>query len=78
MNKEFVLKKVGKKIREIRLEKGLTQQDVAARIQGSTDATNISRLEAGRSNPTVFMLHRLSLVFEVPMKKLIDVDLSEN
>lgn len=78
MDKSLVLKKVGQKIKEIRLEKGLSQVELVARMEISTDPNNISRLEAGRSNLTVFTLHRLSLVLEVPMKDLIDVDLTEN
>jgi transcriptional regulator with XRE-family HTH domain len=78
MDKNLVLKKVGQKIKEIRLEKGLSQVELVARMEISTDPNNISRLEAGRSNLTVFTLHRLSLVLEVPMKDLIDVDLTEN
>ena len=78
MNKDFVLKKVGQKIREIRIEKGLTQVELTARMEITTDPNNISRLEAGRSNITLFTIYRLSVALEVPMKELIDVDLLVN
>jgi len=78
MNKDFVLKKVGQKIREIRIEKGLTQVELTARMEITTDPNNISRLEAGRSNITLFTIYRISEALEVPMKELIDVDLLVN
>lgn len=78
MDKDFVLKKVGQKIREIRLEKGLTQVELTARMEITTDPNNISRLEAGRSNITLFTIYRLSKALEVPMKNLLDVDLLDN
>ncbi|KJD33980.1 transcriptional regulator [Tamlana nanhaiensis] len=77
MEKDFVLSKIGAKIKEIRLSKGLSQVELVARMEISTDPNNISRLEAGRSNLTMFTLYRISKALEVPMKDLIDVDLSE-
>ncbi len=77
MEKEFVLKKIGAKIKEVRIDKGLSQVELVARMEISTDPNNISRLEAGRSNLTMFTLYRLSKALEVPMKDLIDVDLNE-
>ena len=78
MDKNFVLKKVGQKIREIRIKKGLTQVELTARMEITTDPNNISRLEAGRSNITLFTIYRISEALEVPMKELIDIDLSTN
>jgi len=75
MDKSIVLKKVGNKIRQIRIEKGLTQVELVAKMDISTDPNNISRLEAGRNNLTLFTLYRISSALEVPMKELVDVDL---
>lgn len=74
LNKQEVLKKVGEKIKEIRISKGLTQVELVARMEISTDPNNISRLEAGRSNITLFTIYRLSEALEVPMKDLLNVD----
>lgn len=74
LNKQEVLKKVGKKIREIRVSKGLTQVELVAKMEITTDPNNISRLEAGRSNITLFTIYRLSEALEVPMKDLLDVE----
>lgn len=75
MNKDVILQKVGRKIREIRISKGLTQVELTAKMEITTDPNNISRLEAGRSNITLFTIYRLSLALEVPMKDLLDIDI---
>lgn len=75
MNKEELLKKVGSKIKEVRISKGLSQVELTAKMEQSTDPNNISRLEAGRNNLTIFTLARIAKALEVPMKDLIDVEL---
>lgn len=77
MNKQEILKKVGQKIREIRISKGLTQVELVAKMEITTDPNNISRLEAGRSNITLFTIYRLSEALEVPMKDLLDIELNQ-
>ncbi|WP_245833525.1 helix-turn-helix domain-containing protein [Nonlabens spongiae] len=72
--KEEILKKVGQKIREIRISKGLTQVELVAKMEITTDPNNISRLEAGRSNITLFTIYRISTALEVSMKELVDVE----
>ena len=78
MNKELIQKLVGNKIKEIRVSKGLSQIDLVSRMEISTDPNNISRLEAGRSNITLFTIYRLSLALEVPMKDLLDIEIPQN
>ena len=46
--------KVGKRIREIRIEKNISQQDLAAKC--NFEKSNMSRLESGRSNATLSTL----------------------
>lgn len=72
MEKSELLKNVGKKIQEIRIEKGLTQVDLVGRIEGEIDTTNISRIESGRTNPTIFTLYRIAVALEIELKDLID------
>ena len=69
-----ILKKLGKKIQEIRLNKGLTQVELVGKIEGEIDPTNISRIEAGRTNPTVFTLFRLAEALEVDAKELLEIE----
>ena len=78
MDKSEILKKVGKRIKEVRLQKGISQADLVGRMQGEIDPTNISRIESGRTNPTVFTLFRLAEALEVDAKDLLDIEISQN
>ncbi|MGV0936672.1 helix-turn-helix domain-containing protein [Empedobacter sp.] len=73
MEKEELLKFVGKKIQEIRLSKGLTQVDLVGKIEGEIDTTNISRIEAGRTNPTIFTLYRIANALEVSLSEIVEI-----
>ena len=73
MEKEELLKFVGKKIQEIRLSKWLTQVDLVGKIEGEIDTTNISRIEAGRTNPTIFTLYRIANALEVSLSEIVEI-----
>jgi len=75
MEKSDLLKEVGKRIKEIRESKGMAQVDLAVKIEGNIDTTNISRIEAGRTNPTVYTLFRISQALEVPMSDFVNIEL---
>ncbi|WP_278352870.1 helix-turn-helix domain-containing protein [Chryseobacterium gleum] len=77
MEKSELLKSVGKRIQEIRNNKSLTQVELVGKIEGEIDTTNISRIEAGRTNPTIFTLYRISEALEVKLSDLVDIDLFE-
>lgn len=66
-----LLKAIGKNIQEIRLKKGLSQVDLVGRIEGKIDTTNISRIESGRTNPTIYTLFRISKALEVDLADII-------
>ncbi len=74
MEKLDLLKILGKRIKKLRLEKGLAQVDLVAKMQGNIDTTNISRIEAGRTNPTFYSLYRLSEALEVSMSELLNFE----
>ena len=71
MEKEELLRLLGKRIKELRLERGMSQVDLVAKMQGNIDTTNISRIEAGRTNPTIYSLYRLSEALEISMSELV-------
>lgn len=77
MEKSDLLKSVGKRIQEIRNDKALTQVELVGRIEGEIDTTNISRIEAGRTNPTIFTLYRISEALEVKLSDLVNIDFVE-
>ncbi len=60
--------KVGKRIQEIRIEKNLSQQDLAAKC--NFEKSNMSRLEAGRANATLSTLEIVSKALEVNVIEL--------
>ena len=74
MEKSEILKKVGKRIKEVRLQKGISQADLVGKMQGEIDPTNISRIESGRTNPTVFTLFRIAEALEVRLNDLLNID----
>ena len=74
MEKSEILKKVGKRIKEVRLQNGISQADLVGKMQGEIDPTNISRIESGRSNPTVFTLFRIAEALGVPLNELMLID----
>lgn len=73
MEKSEILKKVGKKIKEVRESKGLSQVELVGKMQGEIDPTNISRIESGRTNPTIYTLYRLAEALEVKVIELIEI-----
>ena len=79
MEKSELLKLVGKRIKEVRLSKGVTQLELVIKMEDSSgriDETNISRIESGRTNPTVFTLFRIAEALEISAKDLIDIQVT--
>jgi tetratricopeptide (TPR) repeat protein len=65
---------LGKRIRELRLQKHLTQIDLA---KGLCTPSMISQIESDRARPSYKMLYSLSERLDVPLKKLlVDVDMN--
>lgn len=77
MEKSDLLVLFGKRIKKLRLEKGMSQVDLVAKMQGNIDTTNISRIESGRTNPTIYSLYRLSEALEISLSELIKLDIKE-
>lgn len=71
MNEKAIQKKVGNKIREIRIDKSMTQFDIA--VICNYEKSTISRIEAGRTNITLKTLYALSKALNVPMKIIVDI-----
>lgn len=73
MEKSHILKLVGKRIKYLRESKRLSQVELVGKMQGEIDPTNISRIEAGRTNPTIFTLFRLAEALEVDITELVNI-----
>lgn len=61
---------VGKQIKKIRELKGFSQQDLAAKC--NFEKSNMSRLEAGRVNPTLSTLEKVANALEVSLVDFFD------
>ncbi|MFA9190605.1 helix-turn-helix transcriptional regulator [Flavobacterium sp. FZUC8N2.13] len=62
--------KVGKRIQEIRIEKNISQQDLAARC--NFEKSNMSRLEAGRANATLSTLEIVAKALDINIIELFN------
>jgi len=65
-------KRLGLRLKAIRKEKKLTQDELAARIGRSVDA--VSNIERGKSLPSFSTVEQLCQALEVPLKVLFDFD----
>lgn len=61
---------VGKQIQKIRELKGLSQQDLAAKC--NFEKSNMSRLEAGKVNPTLSTLEKVASALEINIIELFN------
>jgi len=75
------LKKIGERIRQVREEKGITQDNLGIamsmdrpRTVKEYDKSNVSRLESGKTNPRIFTLYRVSVALGVPLSELMKID----
>ncbi|WP_033960305.1 helix-turn-helix domain-containing protein [Psychroserpens jangbogonensis] len=74
MEESDLLKITGKRIQQIRISKGYSQVDLAGKILGVFDTTNVSRIESGRTNPTLNTLHRIAEALEVSLSELLNIE----
>ncbi|OJX29002.1 MAG: transcriptional regulator [Chryseobacterium sp. 36-9] len=77
MESSKIFKLIGSRIKELRLQKGLSQVELVGKMEGNIDATNISRIESGRTNPTLLTLYRISLALEISLEELFKLDTIE-
>ncbi len=56
------------RIRELRNERGMTQQELADRI--SVSSRTVISLEKGQYNPSVLLAHKIALVFNRPIEDI--------
>jgi len=69
MDKDDFLKQLGHNIKTIRESKGISQQQLAAEC--NFEKSNMSRIEAGRTNPTIFTLYKIALALNISLEEII-------
>lgn len=67
------LQKIGQRIKELRLSKGLSQSELA-NLCGK-DRQSYQRVELGRINPTIWYLQHIATALDVELKDLLDIEL---
>lgn len=58
---------IGQTLRAFRQREGLTQKELASKIQGEVDYSYIGKIERGEQLPSLKMLERLSNALAVPL-----------
>jgi transcriptional regulator with XRE-family HTH domain len=61
---------LGKRIRELRKKKELTQNELA--MQCNFEKASLSRIEAGKTNLTILTLKKICLALEIEFADLFD------
>ncbi len=61
---------IGNRIKQIREEKGISQQDLAAKCD--FEKSNMSRIEAGRTNLTIKTAYKISTALGIKLSELLD------
>lgn len=63
---------IGYRIKYLREQKGISQQDLAALC--NFEKANMRRIEAGRTNPTIYTLHKISQALGVSLSELVEIN----
>ena len=74
LRKEF-LRLLGQRIKALRLERGLSQAEVA-NICGK-ERQSYQRIELGKVNPTIWYLQHIASALKVELKDLVDLRFDE-
>lgn len=72
---EFIIKVVGENIRQIRISKSLSQEEVA--YTADIPVNQIGRIERGEINPTISTLYVIADALDTPLASLISVEEQE-
>lgn len=70
MKDKLYLEKLGKRIKELRIEKSMRQIDLADKI-GIEDSA-LRRIESGRVNSTINMLRKIAAGLEISILELLN------
>lgn len=69
MDKDLELKKLGDRIRQIRVEKGLSQSQLGLKI--FKDQQSINKVENGKFNPTYIYMLEICSGLEIKIENLL-------
>ena len=72
MKESELYKKVAERIKALRLERGITQQELAGMLD--YEKSNMSRLEAGKVNIKLNTIYKIAQALNISMGELLDVE----
>lgn len=67
-----ILENLGKNLKKYRLNCNMTQEQLAEKIR--INPTYVGKLEAGKNNPSVKMLFKISRAMNVKLSDIFDFD----
>ena len=70
LNKEMFVLKIGSRIRDLRIEKGYTVEQLAH--EAGIETRQLLRIELGQINTSIFQIYNLALALDVPMKGIFN------
>ena len=63
---------LGNRIRKLREERNISQQTLAEMC--NIEKSNMARIEAGRTNPTLLTRYKISSALKISLAELVDFD----
>lgn len=72
---KVLIKRIGSKVRSIRLERKLSQEMLS--YKADVPISQIGRIERGEINPTISSLFVIATALDVELKELVDVSIEE-
>lgn len=69
MTTDQILKQIGKNVKRMREDKGILQQDLAAKC--NFEESTMSRIEAGGSNFTIGTLNKIANALDISVRELL-------
>lgn len=70
LSKEDFITKIGERVRQIRISKGLTLERVA--FDAGMDYTQLSRIELGKINTSIYQIYVVSNSLKVPLTDILN------
>ena len=71
---DIYLKKLGNRIKTVRKEKGIKQMDLGYACD--LDKSNMNRIEAGNTNPSILLLKKIAFELGVPVSDLLNLEIA--
>ena len=72
IEEKMLLQKIGSKIRQLRLEAGLSQEKLS--FESNLDRTYIGSVERGERNIAVINLNRIAKALNISISKLLEIE----